>query len=161
VKELVGEALDRGAKAIVGAKAPGSRGFFYEPTVLAGVKDDFAVVRNEIFGPVAPIVTFDTEDEAIEMANGTEFGLVSFVHTRDLARGLRVSERIAAWCPIPPRRSAAGSKAASDAKAPTTACWNFWKRSTSPLRGNGAPNQRKDGGNGGRKEPFLPPFVTY
>jgi succinate-semialdehyde dehydrogenase / glutarate-semialdehyde dehydrogenase len=96
VKELVEEALDRGAKAVVGAKAPKSRGFFYEPTVLAGVGDDFGVMRNEIFGPVAPIVTFDTEDQAVAMANGTEFGLVSYVHTRDLARGLRVAERIEA-----------------------------------------------------------------
>jgi succinate-semialdehyde dehydrogenase / glutarate-semialdehyde dehydrogenase len=96
VKELVEEALDRGARAVVGAKAPKSRGFFYEPTVLAGVGDDFGVMRHEIFGPVAPIVTFDTEDQAVAMANGTEFGLVSYVHTRDLARGLRVAERIEA-----------------------------------------------------------------
>ncbi|MCC6473891.1 MAG: NAD-dependent succinate-semialdehyde dehydrogenase [Burkholderiales bacterium] len=96
VAELVTEALDRGARALIGAKAPQRRGFFYEPTVLTGVGDDFAVTRNEIFGPVAPIVEFDTEEEALAMANGTEFGLVAYVHTRDLARGLRVSERIEA-----------------------------------------------------------------
>ena len=96
VTALVEEALDRGARAVVGAKAPKRRGFFYEPTVLSGVQDDFAVMRQEIFGPVAPIVVFDTEDEAVAMANGTEFGLVSYVHTRDIGKGLRVSERIEA-----------------------------------------------------------------
>jgi succinate-semialdehyde dehydrogenase / glutarate-semialdehyde dehydrogenase len=64
--------------------------------VLAGVQDDFGVMRQEVFGPVAPVVPFDTEDEAVAMANGTEFGLVSYVHTRDIGRGLRVSERIEA-----------------------------------------------------------------
>ncbi len=96
VSQLVQQALAGGAKAMAGAKAPSGKGFFYEPTVLFDVKDDMAVMREEIFGPVAPIATFETDEQAIAMANGTDMGLVSFVHTRDVGRGLRVSERIEA-----------------------------------------------------------------
>lgn len=94
VAHLVGEAVKEGATLLCGGKAPDCRGYFYEPTVLAGVRHDARVLGEEIFGPVAPIATFDGEDEAIRLANATEFGLVSFVHTSDLARGLRVAERI-------------------------------------------------------------------
>ena len=73
---------------------PIAAGFYYEPTVLAGVPPGAAILGEEIFGPVAPIVVFDDEDEAIRLANDTEFGLVSYVYTGDLARGLRVSEAI-------------------------------------------------------------------
>ena len=66
------------------------------PTVLTHVPPTAAILHTEIFGPVAPIATFTTEDEAVELANSTDFGLVSYVYTRDLARGLRVSERIEA-----------------------------------------------------------------
>src|SRR5690606_30031419 len=69
-------------------------GYFYRPTVLAGVPRDARVVGEEVFGPVAPILTFETEDEAIAAANDTEFGLVSCVYTRDLNRALRVCERL-------------------------------------------------------------------
>jgi succinate-semialdehyde dehydrogenase/glutarate-semialdehyde dehydrogenase len=96
VSTLVRQALDGGAKLMAGGKAPAGKGFFYEPTVLFDVKDDMAVMREEIFGPVAPIVSFDSDEQAIGMANGTELGLVSFVHTRDIGRGLRASERIEA-----------------------------------------------------------------
>ena len=71
-------------------------GFYYPPTVLTGVSSDAEILHTEIFGPVAPIVTFTTEEEAVELANNTEYGLVSYVYTADLARGLRVSERIEA-----------------------------------------------------------------
>lgn len=94
VMDLVQEALDHGAKALIGARAPQRRGYFYEPTVLTGVKNELPIMREEIFGPVAPIAVFDREDEAIAMANDTEMGLVSYVYTRDLGRGLRVCERI-------------------------------------------------------------------
>jgi succinate-semialdehyde dehydrogenase/glutarate-semialdehyde dehydrogenase len=69
-------------------------GFFYQPTVLTDVSADAALLREEIFGPVAPIVIFDDESDAIAMANDTEYGLVAYVYTRDLARGLRVSEAL-------------------------------------------------------------------
>ncbi len=94
VAELVGQARDQGAKLLCGGNAPQRRGYFYEPTVLAGVAHDAHILGNEIFGPVAPIATFEGEDEAVKLANATEFGLVSYVHTSNLARGLRVAERI-------------------------------------------------------------------
>ncbi len=71
-------------------------GYFYPPTVLTNVAPDAALLRHEIFGPVAPIVRFDDEDEAIRLANDTEYGLVAYVYTTDLARGLRVTERLEA-----------------------------------------------------------------
>ena len=73
---------------------PSGAGFFYPATVLAGVAPGSPILREEIFGPVAPIVTFETDEDAIRMANDTEYGLVSYVYTRDLQRGLSVSERL-------------------------------------------------------------------
>ena len=94
VAELVDDAVGKGARALVGGKAVEGAGSFYEPTVLAGISDDARLLKEEIFGPVAPIATFTTEDEAIAAANDTEFGLVSYVFTGDLKRALRVCERL-------------------------------------------------------------------
>jgi succinate-semialdehyde dehydrogenase/glutarate-semialdehyde dehydrogenase len=98
VDELVRGAVDGGAEAVVGGRRPVdekySAGFYYEPTVLVGVQPGSKILDEEIFGPVAPIVTFDEEDEAVRLANATEYGLVSYVYTGDLARGLRVSEAL-------------------------------------------------------------------
>jgi succinate-semialdehyde dehydrogenase/glutarate-semialdehyde dehydrogenase len=93
VDELVRGAVDGGAEAVTGGVRPDRPGFYYDPTVLVNVPSDAPILQEEIFGPVAPIVTFDDEDEAIRLANDTEFGLVAYVYTGDLARGLRVSER--------------------------------------------------------------------
>ncbi len=96
VDELVRGAVEAGAEAVVGGRRPEDRkystGFYYEPTVLLDVRPGSQILDEEIFGPVAPIVTFDEEAEAIRLANATEYGLVSYVYTGDLARGLRVSE---------------------------------------------------------------------
>jgi succinate-semialdehyde dehydrogenase/glutarate-semialdehyde dehydrogenase len=94
VSSLVSEAIDAGARALLGGAAPDRAGFYYEPTVLVDVAADSPILGEEIFGPVAPIVTFEDEDEAVRLANSTEYGLVSYVYTGDLARGLRVSERL-------------------------------------------------------------------
>ena len=94
VDELVAGAVDGGAAVATGGSAPDRRGWFYTPTVLREVAPDAAILREEIFGPVAPIVAFDDVDEAIARANDTEYGLVSYVYTRDLAQGLRVSEAL-------------------------------------------------------------------
>ena len=94
VEELVGDALDRGAERLLGGERPAGRGYFYSPTVLAGVPDGARVLGEEIFGPVAPIATFSSEDEALEAANRTEFGLVAYIYTRDLQRAFRVCEGI-------------------------------------------------------------------
>ncbi|MCW2599699.1 MAG: NAD-dependent succinate-semialdehyde dehydrogenase [Frankiales bacterium] len=94
VADLVRSALDEGAQIITGGSRPDRMGFYFEPTVLVNVHPDAAILSEEIFGPVAPIVTFETEAEAIRQANGTEYGLVAYVYTRDLARGLRVSEAL-------------------------------------------------------------------
>ena len=91
---LVDDAVAQGARVLAGGKAIERDGFYYPPTVLADVPADAAIVADEIFGPVAPIMTFETEAEAIAAANATEYGLIAYVYTRDLARGLRVSERI-------------------------------------------------------------------
>jgi succinate-semialdehyde dehydrogenase/glutarate-semialdehyde dehydrogenase len=94
VDELVTGAVDGGAAVLTGGSAPDRRGWFYTPTVLHEVAPDAAILREEIFGPVAPIVSFDDVDEAVQLANDTEYGLVSYVYTGDLAEGLRVSEAL-------------------------------------------------------------------
>jgi succinate-semialdehyde dehydrogenase/glutarate-semialdehyde dehydrogenase len=96
VAELVDYAVEQGATLRSGGTVPDGEGYFYPPTVLSDVPSNAAILQTEIFGPVAPVVRFTTEDEAIELANSTEYGLVSYVYTTDLARGLRVSERIEA-----------------------------------------------------------------
>ena len=92
--ELVRGALDSGARALIGGAVPDRPGCYYDPTVLVDVPAEAAILREEIFGPVAPIVTFTDEADAIRWANDTEFGLVSYLYTGDLARGLRVSEAL-------------------------------------------------------------------
>ncbi|MDO8933069.1 MAG: NAD-dependent succinate-semialdehyde dehydrogenase [Rhodocyclaceae bacterium] len=94
VAAIVAEAIADGATLLTGGQALAGKGFYYAPTVLADVASDARILKQEIFGPVAPIATFEGEDEAVALANDTEFGLVSFVHTRDLAKALRVAERI-------------------------------------------------------------------
>ena len=94
IAKLVEGARASGATLLCGGRMPERKGFFYEPTVLANVSHQAEIMREEIFGPVAPIASFDSEDEAVALANDTQMGLVSFVHTSDLKRALRVSERI-------------------------------------------------------------------
>ncbi|MBE1491550.1 NAD-dependent succinate-semialdehyde dehydrogenase [Plantactinospora soyae] len=94
VDELVAGAVDQGARVLTGGLRPRGRGWYYPPTVLADVPPSAAILAEEIFGPVAPLVVFDDVDEAVALANDTEYGLVSYVYTRDLARGLRVSEAL-------------------------------------------------------------------
>jgi succinate-semialdehyde dehydrogenase/glutarate-semialdehyde dehydrogenase len=94
VASLVDDAVRRGAEVVVGGASLDGEGYFYPPTVLTNVPEDAVMRREEIFGPVAPIATFETEEEAIAAANDTEFGLVSYVFTRDLDRALRVCERL-------------------------------------------------------------------
>ncbi|MEH3034610.1 MAG: NAD-dependent succinate-semialdehyde dehydrogenase [Aeromicrobium erythreum] len=92
VAELVDDAVSHGAEVLVGGEAPEGDGWFYPPTVLAGVPEAARVRTEEIFGPVAPIFTFRDEDEALRMANDTEYGLVAYAFTRDYARAIRVYE---------------------------------------------------------------------
>src|SRR5262249_5311248 len=94
VAAMGGEARDAGARVLTGGRVPQRRGYFYEPKALTDVPRDGRVCGEEIFGPVAPIATFESIDEAVHLANATELGLVSFVHTRDLAKALAVAERI-------------------------------------------------------------------
>ena len=94
VASLVDDATAQGAEVVTGGRIPERRGYFYEPTLLDGVPSDAALLGTEIFGPVAPVVRFGDEADAIRWANGTEFGLVSYVYTQDLRRGLRVSEAL-------------------------------------------------------------------
>ncbi|MBB3773675.1 succinate-semialdehyde dehydrogenase/glutarate-semialdehyde dehydrogenase [Angulomicrobium tetraedrale] len=94
IERLVDDALGRGARLLCGGTRPEGPGFFYPPTVLVDVPGDAVMGGEEIFGPVAAISRFETEEEAIARANATEYGLAAYVFTRDLARGLRVSRRI-------------------------------------------------------------------
>ena len=94
VAELVGDAVERGAKVLVGGHVIDGPGYFYEPTVLSSIPDDARLLSEEIFGPVAPVATFSSDQQAIDAANRTEFGLVSFVYTTDLERAFRVSEAL-------------------------------------------------------------------
>jgi succinate-semialdehyde dehydrogenase/glutarate-semialdehyde dehydrogenase len=94
VKSLVDDAVKKGAKVETGGKAPAGAGFFYPATVLTRVPDDAKMLREEIFGPVAALQTFKSENELVERANDTEYGLVAYLYTRDVGRGLRVSERL-------------------------------------------------------------------
>jgi len=94
VHQLVTDAVESGATVLTGGTRPDGPGFFYPPTVLADVPHDAGVVTQEIFGPVAPISTFDDEDEAIRRANATEYGLASYAFTRDLDRTIRLAERL-------------------------------------------------------------------
>jgi len=94
VRELVEDAIAGGAQVLTGGTVAEGKGYFYPPTVLAGVPRTARLQKEEIFGPVAPLTSFDTEDEAVAMANDTEFGLVSYLFTRDVNRALRVSERL-------------------------------------------------------------------
>jgi len=96
VAELVESASADGGKVVTGGRAPGRRGYFYQPTVIDQVPSGAGILGTEIFGPVAPVVRFTAEDEAVNWANDTEFGLVSYVYTGDLSRGLRVSEALEA-----------------------------------------------------------------
>jgi len=94
VVELVDDAVKKGAKVLTGGKKPDGAGFFYPATVLSNVPDDAKMLNEEIFGPVASIQTFTSEDEAIKRANDTEYGLVAYLYTKDLTRGMRVSEKL-------------------------------------------------------------------
>jgi succinate-semialdehyde dehydrogenase/glutarate-semialdehyde dehydrogenase len=92
VEELVTDAVNRGASALIGGQRVSGPGYFFAPTVLAGVPEDARLLREEIFGPVAPIATFSSEEQALAAANLTEYGLVAYVYTRDLQRAFRVCE---------------------------------------------------------------------
>ena len=94
VAELVDDAVERGAKKLCGGQAVEGEGSFYEPTVLSEIPDDARLLKEEIFGPVAPVKAFSTDDEAIAAANDTEYGLVSYVFTRDVKRALYVCEQL-------------------------------------------------------------------
>ena len=92
--ELVQDAIAGGASALTGGAPSDGEGYFYPPTVLTNVPSTARILHEEVFGPVAPVVSFRTEAEAIALANHTEFGLVAYAYTRDLNRGIRLSERV-------------------------------------------------------------------
>jgi len=130
---LVEEAVGHGARVLTGGKVTDRPGYFVPPTVLSQVRPDEHILKEEIFGPIAPIVTFETVDQAIDFANKTDRGLASYVYTRELATGLRVAEAIESGmggpqpglhlrpCGAVRRRRAERALAA---KARTRDCWS-------------------------------------
>ena len=94
VAELVDDATGKGAEVLLGGTKRDGSGYFYDPTVLAGVSPDSRLLKEEIFGPVAPVIGFDSEEAAIKAANDTEFGLVAYVYTSNLKRAFRVCEAL-------------------------------------------------------------------
>jgi len=92
VEELLSDATGKGANVIEGGNRHTLGGLFYQPTIVSGVTSDMAFATEEIFGPVAPIFKFSTEDEVIALANATEFGLAAYFYARDLGRVFRVAE---------------------------------------------------------------------
>ncbi len=92
VAELVDDAVGKGATVVVGASARAGAGYFYDPTVLSDIPQEARLLREEIFGPVAPVKGFGSEEEAIAAANDTEYGLVAYVYTSNLQRAFRVIE---------------------------------------------------------------------
>ncbi len=96
IERLVADAVTRGAQVQLGGARPAGKGFYYPPTVLTGVSPQSEMKHAEIFGPVAPVYRFDTDEQAVAMANDTEYGLAAYVFTRDLKRGLAVAGKIEA-----------------------------------------------------------------
>ena len=94
VQELVDDAVEKGAKVAVGGQAPGGPGNFFPATVLVDVPSNARILKEEVFGPVAPIVGFDTEEQGIAAANDTEYGLAAYIFTQSLDRALRVAESV-------------------------------------------------------------------
>ena len=98
LEEVVADAIYRGAKVVIGGKRPTgkeyARGNYFEPTILTNVNLDMRIMREEVFGPVLPVLSFETEDQVIEMANNTEYGLTSEVYTTDLKKGDRIAKRL-------------------------------------------------------------------
>ena len=94
VEEHIADALGKGAKVAVGGKPDAKGGLFFQPTILTGVTTDMMVAREETFGPVAPLFKFDTEEQVIEMANNTEFGLASYFYSKDMSKIFRVAEAL-------------------------------------------------------------------
>jgi succinate-semialdehyde dehydrogenase / glutarate-semialdehyde dehydrogenase len=92
VSELVSDATDKGAKVLVGGGARDGAGYFFDPTVLSDVPPEAKLLKEEIFGPVAPVASFESEEDAVAAANDTEYGLVAYVYTSDIKRALRVCE---------------------------------------------------------------------
>ena len=94
VEEHIRDATAHGAKVAVGGKRHALGGTFYEPTVLTNVTPEMKIFREETFGPVAPLIRFKTDDEVVELANRTEFGLASYFYSRDIGRVWRVAEAL-------------------------------------------------------------------
>jgi succinate-semialdehyde dehydrogenase/glutarate-semialdehyde dehydrogenase len=94
VEEHIADAVSKGAEVAVGGEPDAKGGLFFQPTILTGVTADMKIAREETFGPVAPLFKFDTEDEVIELANATEFGLASYFYAKDLSKVMRVAEAL-------------------------------------------------------------------
>jgi acyl-CoA reductase-like NAD-dependent aldehyde dehydrogenase len=117
VVDLVASSVDQGARVLTGGAAPDQPGFFYQPTVITDVKPGVPVHEEEIFGPVMPVIPFESTDEAITIANATDYGLAAYVFTRDLATAFKVSEElefgmigINDWHPTTPEAPFGGMK---------------------------------------------------
>ncbi|HBC45282.1 TPA: succinate-semialdehyde dehydrogenase (NADP(+)), partial [Candidatus Collierbacteria bacterium] len=98
LEEVIADAVSRRAKIVIGGKRltgkEYAKGNYFEPTILTNITPDMRVMSEEVFGPVLPVVSFETEDQVVEMANNTEYGLTSEVYTTDLKKGERIAKRL-------------------------------------------------------------------
>ena len=94
VKELVERSLQQGGRLVMGGKVVEGTGYYFEPTIIDNVDNSMEIMRSEIFGPVIPVATFDTIDEAIKLANDCEYGLTSSVYTQNLNKAMKVISRL-------------------------------------------------------------------
>ena len=94
VDQHIADAVSKGGKVEVGGRAVSGPGYLYEPTVISGVRPDMIVSQEETFGPLAPVIEFETEEEAIELANDTEFGLAGYFFSADVGRVMRVAQQL-------------------------------------------------------------------
>jgi succinate-semialdehyde dehydrogenase/glutarate-semialdehyde dehydrogenase len=94
METILEQAVANGARVATGGNKGSDEGHYFLPTVLTGVAADSEILKTEIFGPIAPVIAFDTEQEAIEMANSVDVGLGSYIHTKDIAKAMRVAEEL-------------------------------------------------------------------